>query len=82
MDGWQKFIKRFPTAHLLWSVENNARCGIDISGSLRAYALAGKVVIIHDYSNGNGWTVYVDPFTTLDIDETFTGIAKHCRLED
>jgi hypothetical protein len=75
--GWQLFLRRFPHARLLWSVENNARAGVDVGGALRAYSLNGRIVIIHDYVHDNGWTAYVDPFTTLGIDETFDAIAKH-----
>ena len=70
--GWQHFIRRFPHVRLLWEAQN-------ATGDLRAYALVGKVVIIHDYADGNGWTAYVDPFITLDIEETFSAIAQHCE---
>lgn len=75
LAGWQKFIRRFPNARHLWAVEGNG-----VNGALNAYGIGGKVVIIHDYSGDNGWTAYMDPFTTLDIDETFDAIAVHCGL--
>ena len=74
--GWQQFVERFPTARLLWHVMLDEGIG----GALRAYSLAGKVVIIHNYSNDNGWTAYVDMFTTLDVDGTFDAIASHALL--
>lgn len=69
--------ERFPYARPLWSVENNARAGIDIGGRLSAYSINGRVVIVHDYQGDHGWTAYIDPFTTLKVDETFDAIAMH-----
>ncbi len=77
--GWQLFIRRFPAARLLWSVETNPDVGSDVNGELRAYSLHGRVVLIHDYANDNGWTAYVDPFTTLDGDQTLAAIATHAQ---
>ena len=71
--GWQLFIGQFPTARLLWHTEV-------ISSALHAYSLAGKVVIIHDHFDDNGWTAYVDPFTSLDVEQTFDAIARHAAL--
>ena len=72
--GWQRFVGCFPHARLLWDIETG-------NGTLRAYSLNGKVVLIHDYANDYGWTAYVDPFTTLDIDETLRAIGTHCFAE-
>ena len=70
--GWQRFIRRFPHARMLWEASNS-------SGQLTAYGLDGKVVIIHDYAGDNGWTAYVDPFVTLGVEETLNAIAQHCE---
>lgn len=72
LHGWQHFIRRFPHSRLLWNTPNG------IQGYLRAYSLYGRIVIIHEYANYNGWTAYVDPFTTLDTQQTFNAIARHC----
>jgi hypothetical protein len=72
--GWRTFVGCFPHARLLWNVEAG-------NGTLRAYGLNGKVVLIHDYANGDGWTAYVDPFTALGLDETLRAIGAHCSAE-
>jgi hypothetical protein len=69
--GWQHFISRFPDTRLLWDAPA-------ANGHLRAYALHGQIVIIHDYAGDNGWTAYIDPFTTLDVSQTLEAIAVHC----
>lgn len=48
LDGITKFRARFPQARTLWELDN------PLVGHLRAFSLAGRVVIIHEYPHGNG----------------------------
>lgn len=68
--GWKLLLEHFPEARLLW----DAPAG---NGHLRAYSIRASVVVVHDYSNGNGWQVYRPVTDDGEIDATLQAISDY-----
>lgn len=71
--GWQTLIEAFPHARCLWGPVRGG------AGELRAYDVHGRVVIIHDYDDHDGWQAYGYVTERGEIDQTLSAIDAYSR---
>jgi hypothetical protein len=70
--GREIFRRAFPQARSMW------QAGIPNVGEFEAFLLGDQIVIVQEYSNGDGWNVFGAVTKSGRIDETIAAVAAFC----
>jgi hypothetical protein len=76
--GSSKNLENQPIAD--WLANHNARQLAETKapdGMLRWYSVGGKMLIVHYYSNGDGWEVYIPASISNRVDATLDTLDKY-----
>lgn len=75
-------IERFPQARLIWDVNfkvDHLSVNQATIGELRAYSLDRTIILVHEYTDGNGWQAYAPVTDSGDIVETLNAIEARSK---
>ena len=73
-NGIQTFTRTFPQARSMWSVD------VPRVGRIEAFLLGRSIVLIQEYSQGDGWNAFTPTTDEGAIDQTLKAIAARCGV--
>lgn len=69
-NGWKLIVEKYPEAYILWEVAGPN------DSTLKGIRMPGRVVVLHEYANGDGWEVYAPLTESNRIDQTLEALGR------